>query len=112
MAACHTIRATYGDVMPSFMCTKCGCSENTALSGYWTQQMNAHERGEPFEPKCSQCNPEIGVWHGKWPRRSAAGMLAGGNNGAFIYSAVEAAGPMKHLGPFRPVVLPAGATAE
>lgn len=61
--------------MPLFACTKCRCADNTATSGYWTQQMNAHERGAKFEPLCSECNPDPdhGKWHGLFPKQSAIG---------------------------------------
>ena len=39
---------------------------------------------------CSECDPEIGAWHGKFPKRSAVGMLVGRDG--FLY--VE---PPKHI---------------
>jgi len=54
--------------MPLFECQKCHCVENTALSdGYW---MNRTEGG-PLH--CSEC--ATGTWHGRFPKRSAEGML-------------------------------------
>jgi len=48
--------------MGAFVCDKCGCLENTALSNYWTR-----EEGSPA--LCSACDPEIGKWHGAFLRR-------------------------------------------
>jgi hypothetical protein len=50
--------------MPLFRCTQCGCVENTATGNYWSR---------PKEPICSEC--DTGVWHGRFPKRSAEGML-------------------------------------
>jgi hypothetical protein len=52
--------------MPLYKCTKCGCIDNTAMGNFWTA--NAH--GEP--ELCTECDPEIGVWHGKFVKRQAA----------------------------------------
>ena len=54
--------------MSLFRCTKCGCVENTATSNYWLLRGDA-------EPLCSECDPKIGKWHGKFEKRSAVGML-------------------------------------
>jgi hypothetical protein len=70
--------------MPLFQCTGCGCVENTALSGYWTAQMEARKRMEKHAPKCSACNPAIGAWHGVFPRKSAAGYLV--DKRGFLYT--------------------------
>ena len=48
--------------MPLFKCSKCGCVENTACYNYW---MRVHKK----EPLCSECDPEIGKWHGHFPKR-------------------------------------------
>jgi hypothetical protein len=49
--------------MPLFVCEKCGCVENTALSMCsW---------GEMCERKpmlCSECCPKQGKWHGKFEK--------------------------------------------
>lgn len=50
--------------MSVFRCTKCNCVENTAVSHYWTRP-----KGSP--PLCSECDPEIGKWHGRFPKQSA-----------------------------------------
>ena len=49
--------------MSLFKCTECGVVENTATSGYWFR------RGAT--PLCSQCDPNIGKWHGIFPRQDA-----------------------------------------
>jgi hypothetical protein len=46
-----------------FVCDECGMVENTALSHYWLR--NVHGDGRAL---CSACDPEIGHWHGKFPR--------------------------------------------
>ena len=55
--------------MPLFACTSCDAIDNTAISGYWEQQLDAHDAGKPFEPKCSECH--TGTWHGEFPKRFA-----------------------------------------
>lgn len=51
--------------MPLFTCPKCNCIENTALCNYWSL------RREGKEPICSECDPNIGEWHGKFPKEFA-----------------------------------------
>lgn len=58
--------------MPLFACTKCRCVENTALSGYWSRTPEQRERGEAL---CSECDPVIGQWHGRFEKKSAIGWL-------------------------------------
>jgi hypothetical protein len=48
--------------MSLFVCDKCGVVENTALSRYWLRDRFGDEL------LCSQCDPEIGKWHGLLPR--------------------------------------------
>jgi len=61
--------------MPLFKCEKCGCVENTALSNYWTRDFTTDDPviGQPSPMKnpalCSECDPQIGRWHGEFPRR-------------------------------------------
>ena len=62
--------------MPSFRCAKCGCIENTALSNFW--------HGVAL---CSECDPEIGKWHGRFEKHSADGLLLGEDG--FLYSPLE-----------------------
>lgn len=56
--------------MSLFVCSKCGCIENTATSNYWD-----------FEPiasaLCSECDLRIGRWHGRFPKQTVeqAGMV-------------------------------------
>lgn len=54
--------------MPLFNCTKCGAVENTALSGYWSAYYG-RDPSVPFQPLCSKCDPDIGEWHGRFPRK-------------------------------------------
>jgi len=43
---------------PLFICQKCGCVENTALSDYWSNME---------KPLCSECSR--GKWHGCFPKK-------------------------------------------
>jgi hypothetical protein len=56
--------------MSLFMCRNCGCVDNTAMGNYW---WTVHSEHKP--PLCTECDPEIGKWHGQFPKRSAAGMF-------------------------------------
>jgi hypothetical protein len=49
--------------MPLFKCSKCGVIENTATTSYW---FDVHCEGKPA--LCSECHPDIGVWHGEFKR--------------------------------------------
>ncbi len=49
--------------MSIFECSECHVVENTACCNYhWD-----HMKGNPL--RCSQCDPEIKKWHGRFPRR-------------------------------------------
>ena len=48
--------------MSIFICSKCGCIENTAVSNYWYDKMKKQQA------LCSECDPKIGKWHGKFPK--------------------------------------------
>ena len=50
--------------MPAFVCEKCGCIENTAISMYWVR-----DKGSPA--LCSACDPKLKKWHNCFPRRKA-----------------------------------------
>lgn len=54
--------------MPLFNCTSCSTVENTALSNYWAD-LYQRDQSVPFNPLCSKCDPRIGEWHGRFPRR-------------------------------------------
>jgi hypothetical protein len=50
--------------MSLFRCTECGVVENTATSHFWSSY--------PEGPRlCSQCDPDIGKWHGFFDRTDA-----------------------------------------
>lgn len=53
--------------MPLFSCTQCQCVDNTAATNYWQAGKGA--------ALCSECDPEIGQWHGRFPKKSAVGYL-------------------------------------
>ena len=51
--------------MSIFVCEKCGAVENTATSNYWEQKYPYNGGAE--QPKlCSECDMEIGKWHGRF----------------------------------------------
>jgi hypothetical protein len=54
-----------GAFMPLFVCPKCGCIDNTALSGYWTDK---HLEGID-KPFCTLC--KNGKWHNHFPHEKA-----------------------------------------
>lgn len=77
-------------IMPLFICSKCGCVENTATSDYWPVihkifpiEYDASIKEFEGKPLCSECgrlifdskgeNPRMipGKWHGKFPKRQA-----------------------------------------
>jgi hypothetical protein len=71
--------------MPVFRCEKCGCMENTALCHYWSRFQG---RDKPNLPAlCSECDPGIGKWHGRFEKKPATGMLVG--NDGFLYGPEE-----------------------
>src|SRR5580704_5601514 len=106
--------------MPLFMCAKCGCAENTALSDFWQQHSEWLRDGrspegffamepvapptKPFEPTCLQCSS--GHWHHEFPRKRAEGYVR--DPRGFIYTQEQASGSASHMGPFEPVKLPEG----
>lgn len=95
--------------MPLYMCSKCGSVENTALGGYWRQQMEAFESKKKHAPLCSACDPELGAWHGEFERKSATGYVQ--DKSGHLYTVQQSVDRDKHMGPFTPVVLPPGATS-
>lgn len=69
--------------MSLFVCDECGVIENTAVAGprgYHMRRMEVTGKEKAERPdiewgelgdgkaRCSQCNPEIGRWHGMFPR--------------------------------------------
>lgn len=54
--------------MPLFACANCLCVENTAACNYYEQVLDSR-------PLCSECDPSIGLWHGKFEKKSAKGMF-------------------------------------
>lgn len=68
--------------MPLFRCSQCGCVENTATSRYWVATGLDDEA-----PLCSECDPKIGEWHGKFDKTSADGKLL--SSEGFLYSRRE-----------------------
>jgi hypothetical protein len=63
--------------MSLFACVNCGVVENTALCGLVWEDDPAVPPKNGKRPQrrkliCSQCNPEIGHWHGVFERKNAA----------------------------------------
>jgi hypothetical protein len=52
--------------MSLFVCSECRCIENTALSHFWF-------RPERDTALCSDCDPEINQWHGRFEKRPYTG---------------------------------------
>jgi hypothetical protein len=71
--------------MPLFLCSKCGCYDNTAVTNYWVRTIRKIKNGDHEEspPLCSACDPEINEWHGKFEKKSAEGMVIGSDG--FLY---------------------------
>lgn len=52
--------------MPIFECSSCHVADNTAVTNFaWR-----HHNNEPA--LCSQCDPDIGKWHGWFERKQAS----------------------------------------
>lgn len=49
--------------MSLYRCSGCGCVENTAVSNYVQRVML-----KKLPPLCSECDPEIKKWHGRWEK--------------------------------------------
>jgi len=54
--------------MSLYCCETCGCIENTACANYWSRRI------DKLPLLCSECDPNIGKWHGRFEKRSAVGM--------------------------------------
>jgi hypothetical protein len=77
--------------MPLFACTQCGCVENTACCNYWSRTTM-----DKLPALCSECDPDIGKWHGRFEKRSAAGMLIDQSGHLWSQAAVEDGGLPSH----------------
>lgn len=80
--------------MSVFRCSKCGCMENTACSGYWSVE----DRSQAL---CTECDPKVKKWHGIFPKQSAKGMILASDG--FLYGPEDVASDsfkfrMKHQG--------------
>lgn len=53
--------------MPLYECSNCHAVENTALTNFW---WDVTHDGKPA--LCSECDPQIGKWHGQFPKITAA----------------------------------------
>lgn len=69
--------------MSLFKCEGCGCVENTALCGLvWEPDPSSPPGVFPVKERrkliCSECNPDIGIWHGAFKKIDAdeAGYIA------------------------------------
>jgi hypothetical protein len=84
--------------MSLFRCTRCDTIDNTALGGY-----HAQANGAAHAPLCSACDPEIGQWHGEFPRRVVTAEWLTCPRGTLWLP--HQAATMSHIGPFAPVVI-------
>jgi hypothetical protein len=88
--------------MPIFRCSQCNCAENTAVSRHATRA-----KGSPA--LCSECDPKIGKWHGRFPKMSADQFVEDKNGYLISHEekaqedkaaeVVEGAKKLMHLGP-------------
>lgn len=85
--------------MPLFLCSQCGCYENTALSNYWDMEA---PKGVMDPPLCSACDPTIGEWHNEWPKASATGMLIDARG--FLFHDAKEAKALNAVEPMRIVL--------
>jgi hypothetical protein len=53
-----------------FRCENCGCVENTATGDYWSRRQR---KSGDHRALCSECSPNGGKWHGRFPKQSANG---------------------------------------
>ena len=79
--------------MPLFCCENCKCVENTALSNYASRNRDIWPVEYVGKKLCSECGPShyksgeptnLGVWHGKFEKRSAVGMFI--DDSGFLWS--------------------------
>ena len=66
--------------MPLYECSKCHAVENTALTNFWWKS-----NGEGSPALCSECDPEIGAWHGRFPKITVDEYRAQNPNGEIKY---------------------------
>lgn len=52
--------------MPLFECSQCHAVDNTAITNFWWDVMH-----EGKSQLCSECDPAIGKWHGRFPKTPA-----------------------------------------
>lgn len=57
--------------MSLFRCEICGCIDNTALGHYWCRGIKEYKGTIQEKALCSECDPEQGKWHGKFPKKQA-----------------------------------------
>ncbi len=69
--------------MPLFICAKCGCVDNTALTTYWSRNILPYSdelkeyQGKALCSECGMYNSEMkciapGRWHGSFPKKPAS----------------------------------------
>ena len=65
--------------------------ENTATSNYWSQKFPNNGAADLMSLPllCSECDPEIGRWHGCFPKQSAKGLMLASDG--FLYSKEDVA---------------------
>lgn len=54
--------------MGLYRCEECGCVENTALARFHMRRMLGELKGRAL---CSECDPGVGQWHGRFPKQDA-----------------------------------------
>ena len=71
--------------MPLFICSKCGCVDNSALAHAWT------EWSKNLPPLCTEC--KTGTWHGEWEKSPASDYIKGGKTYRYVEDECDGAYP-------------------
>lgn len=56
--------------MPLYECENCHAVDNTAIGNFWEQLLENKPR------LCTECDPSIGKWHGKFDKITASDYAA------------------------------------
>jgi len=70
--------------MSVFACSRCLCLENTNNCNFWKR---ACAGAKARDHLCSECDPDIGKWHGRFQKKSAVGSFIGTDG--FVYKTLH-----------------------
>jgi hypothetical protein len=76
--------------MSLFACAGCGCVENSACCNYWSRKI------DKLPLLCSECDPDIKVWHGRFAKRAAEGMHVDQSGGLWSSGQIAAGALPSH----------------